>query len=205
MARAAELAVPGRGRELYLAWKTRQFEYAWLRASAGRYQDFELVTEQSLRFALEELELSLNATAVSRLVAAYSELEPWPDVRQALGAWRAAGLRLAPLSNFSPAMLDRLLNRSGLRKSFELVISTDRARSYKPDPRAYALGPNLLGLPRHEIAFAAFGGWDAAGAKWFGFPTFWVNRLNAAPDHLIAPDGTGPDFDALSKWLARAT
>jgi 2-haloacid dehalogenase len=27
-------------------------------------------------------------------------------------------------------------------------------------------------LKREEILFAAFAGWDAAGAKWFGYPTF---------------------------------
>ena len=28
-----------------------------------------------------------------------------------------------------------------------------------------------------EIAFAAFAGWDAAGAKAFGYPTFWVKAV----------------------------
>jgi 2-haloacid dehalogenase len=32
-------------------------------------------------------------------------------------------------------------------------------------------------LRRDEIVFGAFAGWDAAGAKAFGYPTFWVNRM----------------------------
>ena len=32
-------------------------------------------------------------------------------------------------------------------------------------------------------------------AKSFGYPTFWVNRLNAAPEELgVVPDGTGKDL-----------
>jgi 2-haloacid dehalogenase len=46
--------------------------------------------------------------------------------------------------------------------------STDMVRAYKPDPRAYRMAIDGLKLQREEIAFAAFGGWDAAGAKVFG-------------------------------------
>src|SRR5512143_3595254 len=56
------------------------------------------------------------------------------------------------------------------------VLSTDRARTYKPDPRAYRLGIEGFGLRREEILLEAHAGWDAAGAKSFGYPTFWVNR-----------------------------
>ena len=55
---------------------------------------------------------------------------------------------------------------------FEQVLSSDRAKTYKPDPRAYQLGVDALQVKREEILFVAFAGWDAAGAKLFGYPTF---------------------------------
>jgi 2-haloacid dehalogenase len=71
-----------------------------------------------------------------------------------------------------------------------------------PPRRPASLGPRRLGVSRDEIAFAAFGGWDAAGAKWFGYPTFWVNRLGVAPEALDPPpDGTGPTLAELSKFV----
>ena len=99
-------------------------------------------------------------------------------------------------------MIARLLEHGGLASFFDLQLSTDRVKTYKLDPRAYALGPALLRLPREQIAFSAFGGWDAANAKWFGFPTFWVNRLGVTGEELTAPDASGPDFSALVSWLA---
>src|SRR3979490_1210718 len=36
----AEEIFPGRGVELGNAWRTRQFEYTWLRSLAGNYADF---------------------------------------------------------------------------------------------------------------------------------------------------------------------
>jgi len=202
VAHAAEALVPGRGMELWNAWKTRQFEYSWLRAAAQRYADFEAVTEQALLYAANERTISLAPQATRQLVHAYSELELWPDARAALLAWKKAGLKLAPLTNYSPPMLARLVARSGLGGLFDAVISSDAARTFKPDPRAYALGPAALRLPSEQIAFAAFGGWDAAGAKWFGFPTFWVNRLGVTAEQLVAPDAAGADLAQLAHWIS---
>jgi 2-haloacid dehalogenase len=202
VARAADAIAPGRGLELWNAWKIRQFEYSWLRAVARRYVDFEAVTEQALVYAANERNISLSPEARQRLVEAYCELEPWPDTRAALLAWKKAGLKLAPLSNYSPKMLGRLIARNTLDGVFDVLISSDAAQTYKPDARAYALGPARLGLRIEQIAFSAFGGWDAAGAKWFGFPTFWLNRLGVTGEQLIAPDATGSDLAGLASWIS---
>jgi 2-haloacid dehalogenase len=50
--------------------------------------------------------------------------------------------------------------------------------------------------------FVAFAGWDAAGARSFGYPTFWVNRLGFPPEQLgVLPDATGPDLNALLAFV----
>jgi 2-haloacid dehalogenase len=51
----AEEFFPGKGAELSNAWRTRQFEYTWLRTVAGRYADFWQVTEEALTFAARAL------------------------------------------------------------------------------------------------------------------------------------------------------
>ena len=184
------------------AWPSRQFEYAFLRAAAGQYVDFRAVTEEALSFAAQARGLELTSSQRRELVGAYSALRPWPDAKPRLAAWRAQGLKLAPLANYAPAMLEQLVEQGGLREFFDTLISTDAARTFKPDPRAYALGPSRLGLAKEELCFAAFGGWDAAGARWFGFETFWVNRLGQPAETLPpGPHGTGPDLAALDAFV----
>ena len=52
-----------------------------------------------------------------------------------------------------------------------------------------------FGLARADIVFAAFGGWDAAGAKSFGYGTFWCNRLKLPTEQLdLLPDAAGDDM-----------
>lgn len=183
------------------AWRVRQFEYSWLRVAAEQYVDFHAVTDQALLYAARARGLSLTGAQRASLVDAYSELTPWPDARASLAAWQRAGLRLAPLANYAPAMLERLLANADFTGFFVTQISTDAAKTFKPSPQAYALGESRLGFRREEIAFAAFGGWDAAGAKWFGFPTFWVNRLGVPQEQLVDPDGTGPTLAELAEFV----
>ena len=198
----AEEIFPGKGADLSNAWRTRQFEYTWLRTLGGHYADFWQVTEQSLIFAAKASGVDLAAAKRDQLMQTWLALKAWPDVAPALNKLKAAGIRMAFLSNLTDAMLDAAVKNSGLEGFFEPHLSTDRVGAFKPDPRAYQMGPDAFRLRKEQIAFAAFAGWDAAGAKWFGYPTFWVNRLNTPVEELSAvPDGVGSGLPDLVKFV----
>ncbi len=198
----AEEIFPGRGAELSNAWRTRQFEYSWLRTLSGNYADFWQVTEQALVFAAKALQLEMSSAQQKQLMATYLDLKAWPDVAVALTMLKGAGIKMAFLSNFTADMLDAAMRNSGLEGIFEPHLSTDLVKAFKPDPRAYQMGVDAFGVPKEEILFAAFAGWDAAGAKRFGYPTFWVNRGNAPLEELgVAPDGTGAGLQDLVAFV----
>jgi 2-haloacid dehalogenase len=199
----AETLFPGKGTELSTLWKTRQFEYQWLRALSRRYADFLATTEDALVFAARQLQLPLTSGKREQLMHAYLELKAWPDAVPALRALKADGIRLAFLSNMTRQMLDAGIANSGLEGTFEHVLSTDTIRTYKPDPGAYQMAPDAFGLARDEILFAAFAAWDAAGAKSFGFTTYWVNRSNSAAEELgNAADAQGHDLSELRNFVS---
>src|SRR5688572_9347816 len=200
-----ETVAPGRGADLANLWRTRQFEYQWLRALAGQYQDFFATTQAALEFAAQSLEIDLPAGARDRLMQGFFEMRSWPDVPQALRDLRRAGKQLALLSNATLPILEAALRNSALQGALDQVISTDRIKSFKPDPRAYQLGLDMLDVAKHELLFVAFAGWDAAGAKWFGYPTFWVNRLNSPLERLgFFPDAVGKDLNDLIDFVRSA-
>jgi 2-haloacid dehalogenase len=193
---------PGKGADLANAWRTRQFEYTWLRTLSRDYADFWRVTEDALVFAANLLKLELTSDKRLRLMDAYLSIRCWPEAPTALRSLKNAGIRLAFLSNMTAKMLDAGIRNSGLEGVFEHVLSTDRVQVYKPDPRAYQMGVDALRLKRGEIVFAAFAGWDAAGAKTFGYPTFWVNRQNQPVEELgVAPDATGATLNDLVRYI----
>jgi 2-haloacid dehalogenase len=197
-----EQLFPGKGAELSNAWRTRQFEYQWLRALSGHYVDFWQATEDALVFSGEMLKLDLTSDKRKQLMDAYLELIAWPDALPALQSLKNDGIRLALLSNATSKILYAGIKNSGLDGVFEHVLSTDKIKSYKPDPRAYQMAIDAFNLKREEILFVPFAGWDAAGAKSFGYTTFWVNRLNLPIEKLgVVPDEIGQNLTALVSFV----
>ncbi len=201
--RLADSMFPGRGAELSRAWRAKQLEYTWLRSLMGRYDDFASVTAASLDWALESLGLGAGAKDRAALAQAYRTLATFPEVR---GALERLGARrpLAILSNGHPDMLDAVVDHNELRVFFgERVLSVHEAGAYKPDPRVYAIATTALELPAEALGFVSSNGWDAAGAKSFGYQAWWVNRGRAPVERLGSPpDGVVADLAELAARLA---
>jgi 2-haloacid dehalogenase len=193
---------PAQGQALTDLWRTKQFEYTWLRTVSGTYQNFWDVTRDALHFSAEANKLELGAADEERLMGAYLRLQAWPDVLPALRSLKDAGLRLGFLSNFTADMLQANIHSAGLDGFFDPILSTDQAGAFKPDPRAYRLGADTLHLAPSQIVFAAFAGWDAAGAKTFGYPTYWVNRLAQPAEELgVTPDASSSTLTELVSFV----
>jgi 2-haloacid dehalogenase len=187
----ADALAPGRGAALSQLWRSRQLEYSWLQALMARpgvvRDDFERLTAAALDYAVAALHAPIDAAGRARLVDAYRALAPYPDARPALE--RLRGRPRWILSNGTRAMLDPLVAASGLGGELDGVLSADEADTYKPSPRVYQLAVDRLGLHPAAIGFVSSNGWDAAGAKAFGFTTFWINRAGLPVDrHAPPPD-----------------
>ncbi len=184
-------------------WRTKQLEYTWLRSLMGRYVDFWTVTEEALRFALTHYGLQLAPAQHATLLTAYLELAAYPEIPAML-----AGLAPRPrviLSNGSPRMLAAAMTASGLTGQFTHILSADLVKCYKPDPRVYALAPEVLGLSKEAIIFVSSNSFDVMGAKAYGFQVAWVNRTQAQADTLgLPPDVVLTRLDALPQAFPAA-
>lgn len=194
--RRAEILFPGKGAALSAAWRAKQLEYTWLRTLMGRYEDFSRVTHASLEWTFEHLGLDASETAERALVDEYRKLAMFPEVPETLEAL-AKDRPLAILSNGHPEMLNAVVEYNGIADRFRGgVLSVHLVKHFKPDPSVYSIVEEQLGISRSMVGFVSSNGWDAAGAKSFGFRVFWVNREGAPVERL----GVRPD--AIVKSLA---
>jgi 2-haloacid dehalogenase len=202
--RLAETHFPGKGAALSTAWRAKQLEYTWQRTLMGRYEDFSRVTLSSLEWSLEFLGIEAEDAAKRSLMDEYRKLAVFPEVPRALEKL-AECKPLAILSNGYPEMLDAVVDHNGLRSRFRGgVLSVHPAKRFKPDPAVYRLAEEALGVTRSLIGFVSSNGWDAAGAKSFGFRVFWVNRSGAPVERLgVRPDATVKDLEELASQVAR--
>lgn len=195
--KAVIAAQPEQGTALANAWVNKIFALSWLETSAGRYSGFAPLADAALAHSAQTLKIEMSADQRRDLVNVFANLPAWPDAAAALERMRSAGLRLAFLSNLSAQMLTENMRRNGLAELMEPPLSTDAVRAFKPAPKAYAMGPSYFRLPKSQVGFVAFGGWDALGAKWFGYRTAWINRLSVAQETLDpAPDAVATDLSA---------
>ena len=120
-------------------------------------------------------------SARAQLIDAWLDLTPYPDAIATLA-------RLAPRARWILSATAR--GRCSIRWStgpasariVDGVLSVDEAGVYKPSPRVYALATKRLRLAPAQIGFVSANGWDAVGAKAFGFTVWWINRAGLPID-----------------------
>ena len=165
-------------------WRERQLRYSWLCSMMGKYDDFWELTIRALDTTLEEHALASNDKVRARLLSLYSELSAYQEVPEVLANLKAAGHRLAVLSNASPSMLVKALDAAGISEWFDELLSVDVLKCYKPTPAVYQLIPDRFDCKPSDVTFFSSNNWDVSGAGAFGFKTIWVNRAGAAWDKL---------------------
>jgi len=128
----------------------------------------------------------------------YLHLGTYPEVAATLRELKAGGMKLAILSNGTPAMLAAVVTSSGLDGVFDAVLSVEDVGAFKPHPAVYGLASDRLRVAPAAICFLSSNGWDAYSAKAFGFRVLWCNRFGQAAERIPeTPDGEISDLSAL--------
>jgi 2-haloacid dehalogenase len=149
----------------------------------------------SLEELIEEFDLEgLSGEERDHLNRVWHRLEPWPDAVEGLRRLRRRHV-VAPLSNGNVALLVNLAKRGGL--PWDLILSAELVRHYKPDPETYLMAPRLLDLHPEEVMMVAAHPSDLRAASESGLKTAYVPRpLEFGPGK--EPDPPDPTFDLVA-------
>lgn len=178
---------PGNGASLAVLWRAKQLQYSLLRSLMNRYEDFWRVTQDSLDHSARRLTLDLTAEKRARLMHAYRTLPTFPDVKPGLEQLRALGARLAILSNGEPQMLAAAVDSAGLSHLLDAVISVDEIKTFKPNPRVYALIEAHVPVKAADTCFVSANDWDVNGAGAAGLTAVWIQRTEEPREELGYP------------------
>jgi 2-haloacid dehalogenase len=169
--------------KLNALWREKQLQYTWLREIQGRHADFWQVTGDALDFAMESLGI-VTPTLRERLMHLYLTLDTFPEVSRTLANLKAAGFKIAILSNGSPTMLSAAVEGSRIAHLLDAVLSVEEVGAYKPHPSVYRLAGERLGIAANAIVFTSSNAWDAYAASAFGMRVVWCNRYGQKPERL---------------------
>lgn len=177
------------------AGRTWRAEYLRRTYGCGAYQPYEQLVQEAAAT------VGLPASAPAALEAHWDELPVWEGARELLAALRPH-CRLGVVTNCSDRLGQRAARLLGV--DWDVVVTSEAAGFYKPDPRPYELALSRLGVRPDNAAFVAGSGYDLFGTSKVGMRTYWHNRVGLTlPDGAPPPELESPTLDAALPWLAR--
>lgn len=148
------------------------------------------VLTASLLRAAEEVGVPLSDAHARLLPRSWGALPVFSDVEPMLDELRAAGCRLAVLTNCDEDLFDETQRR--FRRPFDLVVTAERVRDYKPSPTHFRFFQRSSGAgPEDWIHVACSWFHDIAPARDFGIPRVWLDRDRTGQDPATASRRTG--------------
>lgn len=121
----------------------------------------------------------------------WHRLAPWPDSVAGLARLKLRHI-IAPLSNGNVSLLTHMAKHAGL--PWDLVLSAELFRHYKPDAETYLGAARLLSLEPGEVMMVAAHNGDLAAAQKLGLKTGFVPRVTEYGPHQSR------DFKAEGNW-----
>jgi 2-haloacid dehalogenase len=167
-----------------------QFLALWLTEMlTGEYTNFGTIGGGALEMVAKRQGVDLSDEDKQRILGDMQELPPHPEVEDALGRLRDAGIRLAALTNSTQQVADAQIDNSGLRDYFEQVLSADTVQRLKPAPEPYRMAAESLGVEIGQVRLVAAHAWDVVGAMRAGCAAAFVARPGMVLNPLAARPG----------------
>jgi len=170
-------------------WFMQTLQLAMAAMLTNAYEDFGVQTDTSLEITARRYKVSMLGEEKNLILGTLRKLRPFPDVSKSLQSMRAAGLRLAVLTNSTAQVVEAQLAHAGLQGHFEQVISSDEIQCFKPAPEVYHLAAKRLGVEPGQIRLVSAHDWDVTGALRAGCAASFVAR----PGQVMNPFGPQPD------------
>lgn len=155
-------------------WFDRMLRDGMALTLAGDYAPFPEVARAALRVIGGG---RLSDDDVSHVLDGFAALPAQPDAEQAMQVLTDAGVSVVCLSNGARESTEAFLDRSGLDRFVEQVISVADVRMWKPPRAVYEHALARIGRPADEVALVAVHAFDCHGARAAGLTTGWAGRL----------------------------
>jgi 2-haloacid dehalogenase len=155
-------------------WFDRMLRDGMALTLAGDYEPFPAVAAAALRVIGGG---RLSDDDVAHVLDGFATLPAQPDAEQSMQVLTDAGISVVCLSNGAREATEAFLDRSGLDRFTDQVISVADVRMWKPPRAVYDHALSRIGRPAEEVALVAVHAFDCHGAHAAGLTTGWAGRL----------------------------
>jgi 2-haloacid dehalogenase len=172
------------------AWFAQVLLSALVATVTDTYSDFGTIGGEALDVISARLGVDLSANDRARIREGMLTLPPHPEVSKSLSRLRDADLRLATLTNSTTQAARAQLTNAELIDYFEIILSVEAVRRFKPAAETYRMAAKELGVDIGDIRLVAAHDWDIAGAMRAGCTAAFIAR----PGKVLGPSAERPDI-----------
>jgi 2-haloacid dehalogenase len=127
----------------------------------------------------------LSESDARALPLSWSAMRPFADTEALLAELRARGYRLAVLTNCDDDLFE--VTHRAFRQPFDLFLTAERVRAYKPAPWHFRAFELVTGARRGEWVHVACSWYhDIAPARTLGVDRVWLDRERTGDDPALA-------------------
>ena len=137
----------------------------------------------------------ISDAAIDELTLAWHHLDPWPDSPSGLARLKARYI-IGTMSNGNVALMTNMAKYAGL--PWDVILGAELAHAYKPDPKTYLTGAELLGLEPGQVMMVAAHQGDLRAAAAQGLRTAFVPRPLEFGPHGNPDPTPDPSFDVVA-------
>jgi 2-haloacid dehalogenase len=173
-------------------WFAQVVQSAMVSVITDVHHDFGTIGRAALSMVAARHGTALSSDDVEAVLDGMRHLPPHDEVPRALARLRAAGLRLATLTNSPPDTAEAQLANAELDDYFEVRMSVETSGRLKPSPTVYRDAARRLGVGAEAVWLVAAHDWDVTGARRAGWSAAFVQR----PGKVLDPTGEAPQIVA---------
>ncbi|KAH0795355.1 HAD family hydrolase [Histomonas meleagridis] len=146
--------------------------------------------DSKIKNALFWTDIFLNTNcfvkSYDRVINAYNNLKPFPEVIEALSEIKNRGYSIVIMSNSMKSIMDN--NRKALGNLFDIAYLADETKAYKPQLQFFKYVHEKLDFDHVNHTHIAQGIWaDIFPATQMGWNRIWVNRANEGVSSRFEP------------------
>ena len=170
--------------------------------SSPDYLEYRRVLREVMAMIGAELGLQLSESELGCLADTLPDWPVFSDAADALNAMQTR-YKLAIISNVDDDLFARTADVMGI--NFDAVITSQQARSYKPNRRNFDLAAERMAVEKTEwLHIAESRHHDIEPANRLGIASVWVSRADRGGGTRqtdAVPDLTVPDLESLAQMM----
>jgi 2-haloacid dehalogenase len=186
----------------FRVWFQRLLQLSMTTTAVARFVDFSTLARHAAEATAATGDKTISDAEWETVVAAFGQLEAYPDVADGLARLREGGWKTVALTNSAGPAVNAQLTGAGVAPLFDHILSVDSVEVYKPASAPYLYAAAVADGEPSNMWMVACHDWDLAGARSAGLSTVFIRRpgMSYAPT-FPEPELNVADFGELAEAL----